>query len=237
MSPTFPTNRSDLKRGERVQPKVHVYAAVDASGESYERLRAAGLAVQIPDEPWSQAGNRSGDSVELIFDPSTVAGGRGRQPAQRSHPPLAGIGARTPPDRQVFRRLRQCRRGGGDRTRRPRRQQPDRKQLGRCRRRGRRLHPGVAQEGARARSQRKGGSLARPVADGHLSRRAAYRRLSRHRRRHRGARTHRLARRRPARALARPTDGLRPLCRGGAVREPQTSAAWISTNCCPRPMW
>ena len=57
-----------------MRPKVHVYAAVDASGESYERLRAAGLAVQIPDEPWSQAANRSGDSVELLFEPSTVAG-------------------------------------------------------------------------------------------------------------------------------------------------------------------
>ena len=57
-----------------MQPRVHVYAAVDASGESYERLRAAGLEVQVPDEPWSQAANRSGDSVELIFDPSTVAG-------------------------------------------------------------------------------------------------------------------------------------------------------------------
>ncbi len=57
-----------------MRPKVHVYAAVDASGESYERLRAAGLAVRVPDEPWSQAANRSGDSVELLFEPSTVAG-------------------------------------------------------------------------------------------------------------------------------------------------------------------
>ena len=56
-----------------MQPKVHVYAAVDANGESYARMRAAGLEVEIPDEPWSQAANRTGDSTELVFSPATVA--------------------------------------------------------------------------------------------------------------------------------------------------------------------
>ena len=56
-----------------MQPKIHVYAAVDAHGESYARWRAAGLEVEIPDEPWSQAANRTGDSTELIFSPTTVA--------------------------------------------------------------------------------------------------------------------------------------------------------------------
>ena len=57
-----------------MQPKVHIYAAVDANGGSYERMRAAGLDVQIPDEPWSQAANRSGASTELVFAPPTVVG-------------------------------------------------------------------------------------------------------------------------------------------------------------------
>ena len=56
-----------------MQPKIHIYAAVDAAGGSYERLRAAGLEVEIPDEPWSQTANRSGDTTELVFAPSTVA--------------------------------------------------------------------------------------------------------------------------------------------------------------------
>lgn len=56
-----------------MQPKIHVYAAVDASGESYERMRAAGLEVELPTEPWSQAANRSGASTELMFSPPTVA--------------------------------------------------------------------------------------------------------------------------------------------------------------------
>ncbi len=56
-----------------MQPKVRIYEAVDTAGESYERMRAAGLAVQIPDEPWAQAANRTGESVELVFDADTVA--------------------------------------------------------------------------------------------------------------------------------------------------------------------
>ena len=56
-----------------MQPKVHIYAAVDAAGGSYERLRAAGLEVEVPDEPWSQTANRSGATTELIFSGPTVA--------------------------------------------------------------------------------------------------------------------------------------------------------------------
>ena len=56
-----------------MQPRIHIYAAVDTTGGSYERLRAAGLEVQIPDEPWSQTANRSGATAELVFAPSTVA--------------------------------------------------------------------------------------------------------------------------------------------------------------------
>ena len=56
-----------------MQPKIHIYAAVDAAGDSYERMRAAGFEVALPGEPWSQASNRSGESTELVFDPATVA--------------------------------------------------------------------------------------------------------------------------------------------------------------------
>ena len=113
-----------------MQPKVHVYAAVDAGGESYERLRAAGLDVQVPEEPWSQAANRSGDSVELIFHPSTVAGAGVANRLNVLTRRSLESAPRAPPDRQVFRGLRQCRRGGGHGSRHPRRQQPEPRAIG-----------------------------------------------------------------------------------------------------------
>lgn len=54
-------------------PKVHVYQPVDETGESYRRLREAGVEVIMPDEVWMEAANRR-ESVELVFDPDTVIG-------------------------------------------------------------------------------------------------------------------------------------------------------------------
>ncbi len=55
-------------------PLVRVYQAVDETGESYARMRAAGIVVTLPEESWAEAANRRGPSEELIFDPATVAG-------------------------------------------------------------------------------------------------------------------------------------------------------------------
>ncbi len=56
------------------KPLVRVYQAVDETGESYARMRAAGIELKMPDESWAEAANRRGASEELVFDPATVAG-------------------------------------------------------------------------------------------------------------------------------------------------------------------
>ena len=56
------------------KPLVRVYQAVDATGASYDRMRAAGIALEMPGETWDQAANQRGDSEELVFDRATVAG-------------------------------------------------------------------------------------------------------------------------------------------------------------------
>jgi phosphoglycerate dehydrogenase-like enzyme len=55
------------------KPKVHVYQPIDETGKSYERMRAAGIDLKMPDEVWMDAANRR-ESMELALDPDTVVG-------------------------------------------------------------------------------------------------------------------------------------------------------------------
>ena len=55
------------------KPKVHVYQPVDETGESYRRMREAGIEVKVPQESYLEAANRR-ETIELIFDPDTVIG-------------------------------------------------------------------------------------------------------------------------------------------------------------------
>ena len=56
------------------KPLVRVYQAVDESGASYERLRSAGVQLEMPEETWAAAANQRGPSEELTFHSATVAG-------------------------------------------------------------------------------------------------------------------------------------------------------------------
>ena len=56
------------------KPLVRVYQAVDETGESYDRMRAAGIALEMPAATWDAAANQRGAAQELVFDPATVAG-------------------------------------------------------------------------------------------------------------------------------------------------------------------
>lgn len=53
------------------KPKVHIYHPVDETGESYRRMKDAGIDLKMPEEQWSVLTNRR-ESVELILDPDTV---------------------------------------------------------------------------------------------------------------------------------------------------------------------
>ena len=46
---------------------VDVFQPVDAEGDSYERMRAKGIEVIVPDEGWASAANRR-ERVEVMFD-------------------------------------------------------------------------------------------------------------------------------------------------------------------------
>lgn len=56
------------------KPLVRVYQAVDETGESYERMRAAGITLAMATEPWAAASNHRGPSEEIVFDPATTIG-------------------------------------------------------------------------------------------------------------------------------------------------------------------
>lgn len=47
--------------------KAHVFQPVDAGGESYERMRAKGIDVVVPDEAWASAANKR-ERIEVMFD-------------------------------------------------------------------------------------------------------------------------------------------------------------------------
>ncbi|MDH7796594.1 MULTISPECIES: NAD(P)-dependent oxidoreductase [unclassified Beijerinckia] len=55
------------------KPKVHIYNPVDETGESYRRMREAGLEVVKAEELWATAANRR-DVVEMAFAPDTTVG-------------------------------------------------------------------------------------------------------------------------------------------------------------------
>ena len=55
------------------QPKVHVYQPVDDTGESYRRMEAKGILVQVPKENYVDAANRR-ERMEVSFDFDTVIG-------------------------------------------------------------------------------------------------------------------------------------------------------------------
>jgi D-3-phosphoglycerate dehydrogenase len=54
-------------------PKVHFYHPIDATGRSYEELRAAGIELKLPNGPPNLDGRRL-PPTELIFDPDTIVG-------------------------------------------------------------------------------------------------------------------------------------------------------------------
>ncbi|HKJ75350.1 MAG TPA: NAD(P)-dependent oxidoreductase [Alphaproteobacteria bacterium] len=54
-------------------PKVHFYHPVDETGASYERLRAAGIEVKLPEGAGNVDGQRL-DVADMLFDPDTVIG-------------------------------------------------------------------------------------------------------------------------------------------------------------------
>ena len=55
------------------KPKIHVYQPADETGESYARMRDAGIELKMSDATWMDAANRR-ESEEVIFDADTVAG-------------------------------------------------------------------------------------------------------------------------------------------------------------------
>ena len=76
-------------------PLVRVYQAVDETGESYARMREAGIALDMPDGPGAAAAYRPGGPEELVFAPETVAGigvsNRAKRITRRSLESAAGL--------------------------------------------------------------------------------------------------------------------------------------------------
>ncbi len=56
------------------KPKVDVYQPVDETGESYRRMREAGIEIKMPGESWMDAANRREAQIEMMFDPDTAVG-------------------------------------------------------------------------------------------------------------------------------------------------------------------
>lgn len=54
------------------RPKVHIFQAVDETGESHARLRRAGVDLKVAEKPWMQVANMR-NPIELELDADTVA--------------------------------------------------------------------------------------------------------------------------------------------------------------------